>query len=41
MEAMLKLKGREHVADLFDKIADSIRSGELDLQAEPDRPVVH
>ncbi len=37
MEAMLKLKGREHVAHLFDKIADSIRSDKLDLQAEPGR----
>ncbi len=37
MEAMLKLKGREHVAHLFDKIADSIRSDKLDPQAEPSR----
>ena len=41
MEAMLKLKSREHVAHLFDKIADSIRSGEIDRQAESERHVVH
>ena len=28
LQAMIKLKGREHVADLFEGIADAIRKGE-------------
>ena len=41
IQAMTKLKGREHVADLLELTADGVRSGELGEHVEPERPICH
>ena len=40
-EGMIKLRGREHTAALFDKIADRIRVGEIGEHVGPERPTIH
>lgn len=41
LEAMLKLRGREHVAQFLDLAADRIRDGDFGQPLEPERPVCH